>query len=368
MAGLRILITNRSLAARGGSETYVRDLAVGLVRRGHTPIAYSTRLGDMAAELRAATVPVIDDLGLLGAPPDLIHGQHHLEAMTALLRFPRVPAVFVCHGWLPWEEAPPRFPRILRYVAVDWTCRDRLLFEHGIPEETIRVLLNAVDLERFTARGPLPDRPRRALVLSNNASERNYLGAVREACARSALDLEIVGRAAGSESDRPEAAIRRADIVFAKGRSAIEALAVGAAVILCDAVGAGPLVTTRNLEHLLPLNFGVRALRDRIDPDILAERVGAYDAADAAEVSRRVRAKAGHEDLVDEMLELYREILEEYRDCAPEPPASEARAVSDYLRFLSAPLENHVRRQRRRLAPGPRERLLRLIGGGRLPR
>jgi len=153
MAGLRILITNRSLAARGGSETYVRDLAVGLVRRGHTPIAYSTRLGDMAAELRAATVPVIDDLGLVGAPPDLIHGQHHLEAMTALLRFPRVPAVFVCHGWLPWEEAPPRFPRILRYVAVDWTCRDRLLFEHGIPEETIRVLLNAVDLERFAQIG-----------------------------------------------------------------------------------------------------------------------------------------------------------------------------------------------------------------------
>src|SRR2546430_4332475 len=31
-----------------------------------------------------------------------------------------------CHGWLPWEETPPHFPRILRYVAVDHTCRDRL--------------------------------------------------------------------------------------------------------------------------------------------------------------------------------------------------------------------------------------------------
>ncbi|MCA1594536.1 MAG: glycosyltransferase, partial [Acidobacteria bacterium] len=142
MSGLRILLTNNSLAHRAGTELYLRDLAVNLLKRGHTPIAYSANLGEMAQELRRATVPVIDDLRQLSTPPDIIHGQHHVETMTALLHFNDVPAVYFCHGWMPWEEAPPRFPRILRYVAVDDTCRDRLVCEHGIPEETTRVVLN----------------------------------------------------------------------------------------------------------------------------------------------------------------------------------------------------------------------------------
>ena len=193
MGGLRILIINNSLAMRAGSELYVRDLATALLARGHTPIAYSTELGDVARELRAATVPVIDDLEALGAAPDLIHGQHHLETMTAILRFPGVPAIYVCHGWAPWQEAPPRSPRILRYVAVDHACRDRLVFEHGISEERVRVLFNFVDLERFAPRAPLPARPTRALVFSNAASERTHVGVLREACARAGIALDVVG-------------------------------------------------------------------------------------------------------------------------------------------------------------------------------
>jgi len=107
---MRILITNNTLDFRSGSELYVRDLAIALLKRGHIPIAYSTKLGDIAQEIRAATVPVIDNLDALAAPPDVIHGHHHLDTMTALLRFPGVPAVYFCHGWLPWEETPPRFP------------------------------------------------------------------------------------------------------------------------------------------------------------------------------------------------------------------------------------------------------------------
>src|SRR5205809_375952 len=57
MGGLRILITNNSLAMRAGSELYVRDLATALLARGLTPIAYSTELGDVARELRAPRPP-----------------------------------------------------------------------------------------------------------------------------------------------------------------------------------------------------------------------------------------------------------------------------------------------------------------------
>src|SRR5450631_573101 len=124
---MRVLITNNSLAARAGSELYVRDLAIELMRRGHQPVAYSTQLGAVAEELRAATVPVIDRLNSLGEIPDIIHGHHHYETLSALLRFPNTPAIYYCHGWIPWQEAALKHPNILRYVAVDDVCRERLI-------------------------------------------------------------------------------------------------------------------------------------------------------------------------------------------------------------------------------------------------
>ncbi len=112
---LRILMTNNTLDQPAGSELYLRDLAQSLMRRGHFPVAYSQTLGPVADRLRAATIPVVDDLRDLSAVPDVIHGQHHLETMTAALRFPQVPVTYTCHGWIPWQEWPPVFPNILHY-------------------------------------------------------------------------------------------------------------------------------------------------------------------------------------------------------------------------------------------------------------
>ena len=93
MSGLRVLITNNTLAGRAGTELYVRDIALELLKRGHSPIAYSTMLGEVARELEKANVPVVDDLYNLAVVPDLIHGQQHMELMTALLHFSEVPAI-----------------------------------------------------------------------------------------------------------------------------------------------------------------------------------------------------------------------------------------------------------------------------------
>jgi mRNA-degrading endonuclease toxin of MazEF toxin-antitoxin module len=332
---LRILLTNRSLDQRAGSELYLYELAMRLLARGHSPIAFSPRLGQVAAALRQATVPVVDDLAAIGEPPDLIHGQHHLAAMMALLHFPGVPALFVCHGWLPWEESPPRFPRIHRYVAVDFTTRERLVSEAGIPPERVEVVLNFVDLERFRPRPPLPAKPRRALVLSNQASERTFVPAVREACARSGIVLDVAGVASGVSLERPEERLPAYDLVFAKGRSALEGMAVGAAVVLCDQAGAGPLVTSADFDALRRLNFGIRALQRPVTPDVLAEQIGRYDPADAAEVSRRLRATAGIETAVDRMLALYQDVLAEHREQGNQPTGDESRAAAAYLRWLN---------------------------------
>ena len=336
---MRILITNNTLDFRGGSELYVRDLAIALLKRGHMPIAYSTKLGDIAQEIRAATVPVIDSLDALSVTPDIIHGHHHLDTMTALLRYPGVPAVYFCHGWFPWEENPPRFPRILRYVAVDHTCRDRLLFEHAIPEDRVQVLLNFVDLERFKPRGPLPARPQRALIFSNNANEYTHTRSVREACARIGITVDVIGSNAGNACARPEEILGRYDLVFAKGRAALESLAVGAAVILCDTTGSGPMVTTGEFGRLRPLNFGVRALRDPLDADVIERQIALYDAEDAAKVSRLVRSSAGCDAAVEQIISLYQEVVEENISIGKPDWNTEAQAATAYLRWLGPTLK-----------------------------
>ena len=318
------------MASRTGTEVNVRDIAVGLLRRGHQPVVYSPDLGEMAAEIRAATVPVVDDLAAVAAVPEVIHGHHHTVTLEALLRFPGVPAIYFVHDWSAWHDAPLRFPRVALYAPVDATNADRLVLEGGIPPERTRLVLNAVDLRRFRPRPPLPPRPERALVFSNYASEVELLPDVREACRRAGLELAVAGAGVGASASSPERLLPGFDLVFAKARCALEALAVGAAVVLCDGSRMGPLVTSGDFDRLRQLNFGRRSLADPLSVEGLLREIGRYDADDAARVSQRVREEAGLDAQLDDLLSLYEEAIALGRDQAPDP-VREAAATADYL-------------------------------------
>ena len=260
MRPISVLFTNNSLGLRGGSESYLRDVALALLRRGHRPVAFSLVHGETAADLRQATIPVVDDLTRLGDVPDVIHGHHHFETLIAALAFPGVPVVNFCHGWIPWEEMPLHHPAVRRYVAVDEVCVDRLVREEGISPDLVELLLNFVDLDRFRPRPPLPARPARALVLSNYATSAGYTRVIAAACHAAGVTLDVVGAANGNPTDCPAQLLASYDLVFAKGRTALEALAAGCATVLADRPGAGPLVTPDNYEVLRRRNFGIREL------------------------------------------------------------------------------------------------------------
>jgi len=167
MAGLCVLLTNRFFRGQSGTEMYVHDVAVKLLARGHRPIVYSPLLGPLAQRLSTATISVVSDLALIQQQPDVIHGQHSLETLEALLHFPRAPAIYVCHDWNWVHDTPPQLPRVRRYVAVDETVRERLLVREGIAPADVEVIFNGVDLERFQPRPALPPRPQKALAISN---------------------------------------------------------------------------------------------------------------------------------------------------------------------------------------------------------
>lgn len=345
MKSLRILITCEMLDRRGGSELYVRDVARAMLRAGHAPVVYASRPGGVAAEIRDLTVPVLNRLDAVSFTPDLVYGQHHLPTMAALLRFPGTPAAYVCHDWYGQNAFAPRFPRILRFVAVDEPCRDRLVCEDGVEESRVRLLPNSVDLERFRQRPPLPPRPRRALVFGNYTKENPHLAALRAVCAKLGIELDAVGERMHNAVARPEEVLKDYDVVFAKGRAALEAAAVGSAVIVYSGVRyLGPLVRAEEVERLLPLNFGVRLMGDALAPEELAARaeveLSRYDPDNAARASDLVRARAGEAAAMQAVLELCEEVVAEYEETKGLlDPRLEGAAAAVYLERLGAHLE-----------------------------
>jgi hypothetical protein len=327
---MRVLIAGHSQRAIGGVQSYERALAEWLLDRGHSPVVYSPLLGAASRELERRTIPVVDDLANVAAPPDVIHGDSSLETVTALQWFPDAPALFVCHGWGGDIARPPRLPRILRYVAVDDTCADRLLLREGIPPERMAVLLNAVDLRRFRRRPPLPPAPRRALVFSNTARETAQLPAIRAACRQAGIELDVIGETSRSSVAAPEEILGRYDLAFAKARCALEAMACGLAVILCDAAGLGGMVRSEDVDRLRRLNFGVRTLARPVDAAALYAEIGRYDPDDARRVSDRIRATASSDLLHESLFALYGQVLEEHAAARPSG-AEERRALAVYL-------------------------------------
>jgi glycosyltransferase involved in cell wall biosynthesis len=341
--GLKVLITNVVLAQYSGTETYTRDIALGLLERGHSPFVYTHRVAGPALDLRQATIPVVTDLGELTVRPDIIHGHHNLETLTALIRYRDVPAVYFVHDSTAWQDVPPIHPRILRYVAVDHNCRDRMILEYGVPEEKHVVLPNAVDLSKFRPRSPLPERPARALVFSNYAQEGPHLQAIRDACAECGLKLDVVGDGVNNGCSRPEEILGAYDIVFAKARCALEALATGCAVIVCDTKGAGPMVTSRDVDRLRELNFGRRALVNPVEAQVLVREIRRYDAEDAAKVASTMRDQAGLDLLVDTLAGMYEDVIEEFRTGHRADLQEEERAEAHFLAAVGQRLADYNR-------------------------
>jgi hypothetical protein len=326
------------LATRSGSELYTAELAEHLLERGHSAVIYTPAPGQLAHDLRRRSIPVVSDLRMVTEPPDVIHGQHTHETLTALLAFPGVPAIQMHHGWVDLPPSP--FPRILRNVAVDDTVRDRLVSEWGVPVRSVEVIRNFVNPARLPARSPLPERPSRALVFSNSAS--HHLDVIRAACAGHGITVDAAGSDVGNVIDRPADVLGHYDLVFAKARCAMEAMAIGCAVILCDRPGLGPMITSRSYDELRRLNFGLRTLTAPVSRDNIATRLDVYDAADAALVSQRLRNEARIDDAVDRLLELYESVIAEWKETGASAVDEELQSASRYLQGITADPSNRA--------------------------
>lgn len=306
---MKILITNIRVALRTGTEIVVRDFAIRLSERQHEVTVYTPTIGPLAEELAGHGITVVDNL--LEAPhaPDVIHGHHLPCTAEAILAFPRAPAIWICHSSTAWFDAPPPFTQVQRMFAVDETCRTRLIESDSVPAHAIGILPNAVDLRRFPARSTsLPTRPARALSLVKHGGPEILIA---EACHQAGLEFEALGHGVGQEIDDVERRCAQVDIVFATARTALEAMASGAAVVLIDGRGFGGLVTTANYELGRRLNFGLGMLKEQPTPEALINSIRAYDPLDAAAVSQRVRQDADLDHTILRLEDIYASVIKE---------------------------------------------------------
>lgn len=273
---------------------------------------YSPLLGKVAGEIADEGIHVSNHTENLIEKPDIIHGHHFVQTMHALRQFRHSPAIYVVHDRSFSGDTPPHSQRILKYVAVDNVCKDKIQ-RHGIKSSKIVVHLNWVDTDRFLQREKIAKNPTRALVFSNYATPDNYYRVIADACQKMGIQLDVIGRGFGSETDNPQKVIPAYDIVFAKGKAAIESLASGAALIVCDFRGLGGIITPENYQYFRENNFGMATMTRPHDVDLIMEEIAKYDPTKVRMVSDRIRKEADFNSYVDEMIRLYKQVVSTYR-------------------------------------------------------
>lgn len=330
---MKILITNSGLGDLGGVQSFLKDLGVSLLELGHEVAAFSSQPGDPQVA-REYPFHVGGSVASLPFTPDIIHGQHHLSAMTALFGLPGTPALYHCHGAV-WRECTPQHPRIRHYLAMSSTLAFRMQVECNLKRSDITVFHNTVDLERFCLVRLPPAVPGRALFYNKIHNEESpTVVAVRQAAEELGLALDFAGREFGRMLPEPEKSLPDYDIVFASGKSAIDAIACGCAVVVLGRTSCGELVCPENFARLREVNFSIAVNSPPPCPHRIVEELQRYSASGTARVTTMLREAADLRVAARRLVGVYEQVIGSHR-ASPPSPEEESAAAADYLRKLT---------------------------------
>ncbi len=312
----------------------MRDLARALQGRGHLVFGFSSDPGQRERLLERDLIAVATALEHLPFRPDVIHAQHHLDAMTALTALPDVPCLYHEHGG-PGQEVPPVHPRIYRYLAASHPLAKGMQAHLGANAAEVTPWLHPVDSARFQKVRNLPPNPARALFINAHFPETGKsVPLLRETAERCGLALDLAGREFGCGSEEAEEILPQYDVVIASGQMAAEAVACGCAVITYGPAGFGEMVGTENYERLRKENFTPGASATPTPFDQLELLLRAYQAPAGRPLAESIRADGDLPRAVDQLLEIYQQVISRHAQTKPNPRA-EMNATARYLRHLA---------------------------------
>jgi hypothetical protein len=307
---MNILITNCTLDSRSGTTIVVKDLSYYLKMIGHTVAIYSPKCGVLAEEIRAMGIEVVEKVERLQLQPDIIHGHHILPLFDALRHFSSTPAIYVCHDFVAWHDEPIYHPNIIKYVGVGRLTQSRIHKVLNIPIDQISLVYNSFNEILFTQIRALPIKPLSCLVYSKYPSVDKIIVPV---CQRLGLKVDIAGSGFGGSVTAPQNVLNKYDIVFASAMSAIEALASGAAVILCDGRGAFGMINSSNYKYAQEHNFGLKILGLELSSEFVEDNINKYNREDAELVSKLVRQESQWKNKIFVWEEIYLNAIAEFQ-------------------------------------------------------
>lgn len=310
---MRILITNFRLAERTASELFVRDVARLLHAGGVGVAVFATRTGELGDDLRKEGIEVSAHPAIHSFKPDLIHGQGNLETMAALLAHPGVPAVFLSSGCRGWREQPPSHPRLLRYLGTTQAVRTWLQRERRISPEKVAALPDLVSVSSTGEARRVPVKPGTALFCDHVPGAGREESLLRRACGELGIVLDTISGLAGAGSARLADRFLRYDLVFARGKEVLEALAAGCGVVPVSDGSFGELVTVDNFDRLSAADFSERRplkAETFLAAELVAE-IEAWDWCKLSSLAGKVRELHGGAAVRNRLLDIYGAVLAE---------------------------------------------------------
>jgi len=233
---VKILMTNQSLSARAGSESYLETVSAELRRLGHEVVLFSPRCGAVADGLRGAGFEVLDEVDDLPADVDVVHGQHS-EAVALVRTRLRTPLVFVAHSWFVSIEDPlPELGAAALVALNDLSHRRLAAHVASAGAELVRLTQPVTVSYADAGRRPPSSTGVRAVAVSRTM--RQLPARLADACAGLGFSFDWVGGPDRESADAREE-VRSADVVFAVGRSALEAMAAARATFVVDEASLG---------------------------------------------------------------------------------------------------------------------------------
>jgi hypothetical protein len=250
---VKVLLALNALGI-GGTESYVFTVAEQLDRLAHEAVVYSPEPGKGLEVAHERGLTVIGP-GELADDFDAALVQDAGVAYEVAESCPGARSAFVGHSESFDPQSPPQLPGTVDLLVALNDRVERRLRSFAAGHEVVR-LRQPIDTERFVSGTPLPEVPRRALLLSNNiVADREAM--LEEACRE--VGLELVRRGgAGRQTKDPREALVDADVVIGYGRAALEAMSCGRAAFVYDWAGGQGWVTADSYPALEADGFAGR--------------------------------------------------------------------------------------------------------------
>ena len=250
---LRVCLTNHALDNYAGSELWTSDVAKFMVGQGIPVLAYSSVLGNVSDAMIAAGVRATSSIeDVIDFAPTILHVNHFRAAEELIGRLNGSAAVInMIHGLLP-RPGMPGYAGVDCYACASIASKAKTHRLTGVPWDAIELHPNFFDEERFRAVRN-PGHSGKALLFSSKTPP-DHRERLRRILAPLGFFLDHIGYGAQSTSE-PEKLLPRYEVVFATGRSAIEAVASGCRVILWDCGIVGPIVVSANFWACVLSNF-----------------------------------------------------------------------------------------------------------------